>query len=140
MKPHFQFLIPARDTILDKDSGELIIMRPFDKLLLPKDRSPYTYPFHAAGKLLFDEGGEKGAVIVDINVRIKIIAPDGSEIATSELRGKINTGFGVALNANFPSPSFKQEGKYLLVADLSVNNGEFKKIEGSGFFKAERLY
>ena len=125
MNPELQYLITARDIVIDANSGEPILIRVFDTVFIPKGQETIVYSFSVGGRIFLNATG-----IVNSQVKIRLLDPDNQEVRTEILNGgRVNAAIGVNINAQFFFVPFKREGKYSFEVYVNMNGGEFIKVD-----------
>ncbi|MDE2079121.1 MAG: hypothetical protein KGI73_01905 [Patescibacteria group bacterium] len=130
MEPTLEFLVPVRDVVSDSLTNELILIRPFDLVLIPKGQESIIYSFDVAGRVLLNVKGK-----VNSQFQIDLLDPEGIKMQTASLGGEDFEGeLGVNIPAQFLFIKFTKEGKYCLQTRVNINGGAFKTLEPKAYF------
>lgn len=135
MNPELQYLVTARDIVIDVNNGELVLIRIFDTIFIPKGLEVAIYTFNVGGRIFLNATG-----MVTSQVKIRLLDPDDQEIRTEVLNGvKVNATIGVNINAQFFLIPFKKEGKYFLEVSVNVDGSDFMKIGSPAYFWVKKI-
>ena len=132
-KPTMQYIIACRDAIMDRMTNDLVIVRPFDTVLIPAGSEKYVYSFFVVGRIFLNKTGN-----FDTKINLDLIDPDNKSIFKTTLSGTFIADIGINLHALFPLITFEKEGKHTIKTTVSVNNGILEDVENEGYFFVEK--
>ena len=137
-EPTLQYLIPVRDVAYapPAPNGEIILIRPFDTVLIPKGEKSVTYSFYVVGRVFLNTTG-----LVNAKFKVKLLDIDGKEVIPTSLLPIQNASaeLGINIQAYLSQPKFEKIDKYSIEVEVSIGDGEFKKIGSPAYFQVKEL-